>query len=117
MVGVDADAVLLQIKGILAVLDVLQLVLVQVWPAPDPGVDDVGEAFAPCDLPEGSQLSVQQCGAGSQLSVQQCGAGRQLTVQQCVELEGSQLSVQQCGAGRQQVVKLQEWKARTNEGI
>ena len=70
MVGVDADAVLLQVKGILAVLDVLQLVLVQVRPAPNPGVDDVGEAFAPCDLPEGSQLSVQQCGASGQLSVQ-----------------------------------------------
>ena len=35
----------LQVKGKLAVLDILELVLVQVWPSPDPRVDDMGEAL------------------------------------------------------------------------
>ena len=35
----------LQVKGKLAVLDILELVLVQVRPSPDPRVDDMGEAL------------------------------------------------------------------------
>lgn len=50
MVGVDANIVVLEVKGELAELDVLEFVLVQVWPAPQAGVDDVGEAFSPGDL-------------------------------------------------------------------
>lgn len=47
VVGVDTHVVTLEVKGKLAAFDVLQLVLVQVGPAPQPCVDDVGEAFPP----------------------------------------------------------------------
>ena len=43
MVGVDADRVGLEVEGVLAVLDLLQLVLVQVRPPPDARVDHVRE--------------------------------------------------------------------------
>lgn len=46
MVGVDADLVLLGVKGVLAHLDGPQLVVaVQVRPAPQPAVDDVRQAL------------------------------------------------------------------------
>ena len=45
VVGVDADRVGLEVEGVLAVLDLLQLVLVQVGPPPDAGVDHVREPF------------------------------------------------------------------------
>jgi len=47
VVRVDADAVRLQIKCILTVLYILQLVLVEVGPPPDPGVDYMRESL-PC---------------------------------------------------------------------
>ena len=47
MVRVDADTVRLQIKCILTVLYILQLVLVEVGPPPDPGVDYMWESL-PC---------------------------------------------------------------------
>lgn len=50
MVGVDTHVVALQVEGKLAAFDVLQFILMQVRPAPQPRVDDVGEAFAPSDL-------------------------------------------------------------------
>ena len=43
VVGVDADRVGLEVEGVLAVLDLLQLVLVQVRPPPDARVDHVRE--------------------------------------------------------------------------
>ena len=43
VVGVDADRVGLEVEGVLAILDLLQLVLVQVGPPPDARVDDVRE--------------------------------------------------------------------------
>lgn len=46
MVRIDTDRVRLQIKRVLAVFHLLQLVLVEIRPAPDPGVDDVREAFS-----------------------------------------------------------------------
>lgn len=45
VVRVDAHAVILQVEGVLAELDVLQLVLVEVRPAPQPRVDDVRETL------------------------------------------------------------------------
>ena len=51
MVGVDAHEVLvLVVESVLAVVHLLQLVLVQVGPAPDPGVDHVREALAASNL-------------------------------------------------------------------
>ena len=47
VVRVDADTVRLQIKCILTVLYILQLVLVEVGPPPDPGVDYMWESL-PC---------------------------------------------------------------------
>ena len=47
VVRVDADAVRLQIKCILTVLYILQLVLVEVGPPPDSGVDYMWESL-PC---------------------------------------------------------------------
>ena len=48
VVGVDADRVGLEVEGVLAVLDLLQLVLVEVRPAPNPSVNHVREALATC---------------------------------------------------------------------
>lgn len=45
VVRVDADGVRLEVEGVLAVLDLLQLVLVQVGPPPDAGVDHMREPF------------------------------------------------------------------------
>ena len=45
VVRVDADGVRLEVEGVLAVLDLLQLVLVQVGPPPDAGIDHVREPF------------------------------------------------------------------------
>lgn len=50
MIGVDAHIVTLEVKGKLAAFDVLQFILVQVGPPPQPCVDNVGEAFTPSDL-------------------------------------------------------------------
>ena len=43
VVGVDADRVGLEVEGVLAILDLLQLVLVQVGPPPYARVDHVRE--------------------------------------------------------------------------
>lgn len=45
MVRVDAHAVILEVEGVLAELDVLQFVLVEVRPAPQPRVNDVRETL------------------------------------------------------------------------
>lgn len=58
VVRVDAHGVTLEVEGVLAELDVFQLVLVEVWPAPDTGVDDVREALATCDLKSSVQGSL-----------------------------------------------------------
>ena len=51
MVGIDAHEVLvLVVEAEGAKVHLLQLVLVEVRPAPDAGVDDVGEAFAAGNL-------------------------------------------------------------------
>lgn len=50
MVRVDAHVVNLEVERILAVFDVLQLILMQVGPAPQAGVDHVGEALTPGNL-------------------------------------------------------------------
>ena len=57
MVGVHAHRVGLEIEGVLAILHLLQLILVQVWPAPDPGIDHMWKAFSPSDLQEGMLIS------------------------------------------------------------
>lgn len=50
MIRIHANGVALEVERELAVFDVLQLVLVQVGPAPDARVDDVGKALAARDL-------------------------------------------------------------------
>ena len=45
MVGVDTNTVTLQVKGVLAKFGVAELILVEIWPAPNLSVDHVGEAF------------------------------------------------------------------------
>lgn len=50
VVGVDTHVVILEVKGELAELDVLQFILVEVWPAPEPSVDHMGEPFPPSYL-------------------------------------------------------------------
>lgn len=50
VVRVDAHIVNLEVERILAVLDVLQLVLMQVGPPPQAGVHNVGEPFSSGNL-------------------------------------------------------------------
>ena len=50
VIRIHANGVGLQVERVLAVLHLLQLVLVQVRPAPDPGVDHMGKAFSPGNL-------------------------------------------------------------------
>lgn len=50
VIGVDAHRVGLEVESVLAVLDMLELVLMKIWPSPDSSVDDVGEAFPPGNL-------------------------------------------------------------------
>lgn len=45
MVGVDTHAVTLEVKGKLAVFDVLQFIFMQVRPPPQSGIDYMREAF------------------------------------------------------------------------
>ena len=63
MVRVDADGVRLEVEGVLAVLDLLQLVLVQVGPPPDAGVDHVREPFPARNLDK-EKLQVEFAQAG-----------------------------------------------------
>ena len=55
VVGVHAHRVGLEIEGVLAILHLLQLILVQVWPSPDPRIDHMWKAFSPSDLQERCQ--------------------------------------------------------------
>ena len=50
VVRVHANRVRLQVKRVLTVLHLLQLVLVQIRPTPNPGVDHMGKAFSPGNL-------------------------------------------------------------------
>lgn len=50
MVGVDTHTVTLEIKGKLAVFDVLQFILMQVWPPPQSGIDYMGKPFTASHL-------------------------------------------------------------------
>ena len=50
MVGIHTDRVGFQVESVLAILDLLQLILVQVWPSPDPSVDDVRETLPSSNL-------------------------------------------------------------------
>lgn len=50
MIGVDTYIVVLEIEGILAELDMFELVFVEVWPTPQSSVDDMRKAFSPCYL-------------------------------------------------------------------
>ena len=52
MVGIDADAVSLQVKCVLTVLDILQFIFVQVWPAPDASINYVWKPFSCGNLRE-----------------------------------------------------------------
>ena len=50
MVGVDTYIVILQVKGILAELDMLEFILVEVRPAPQPCINHMRKTFPPCHL-------------------------------------------------------------------
>lgn len=50
VVRIDANGIGLEVERKIAALGTTKLVLVEVWPAPDPGVDDVGKAFPASDL-------------------------------------------------------------------
>lgn len=50
VIGVDAYIVILKVKGKLAEFDMLQFILMQVWPPPQPGVDHMREAFTSSHL-------------------------------------------------------------------
>ena len=56
MVGVDTDELSLEVKGVLAVGLVPQLVLVQVRPAPDLGIHDMWEPLptSHLEMPNGT---------------------------------------------------------------
>ena len=45
MVWIDTDTVCLQIECVLAKLQILQLIFVQIWPPPDLGVNNMGESL------------------------------------------------------------------------
>lgn len=50
VVGVDAHTVTLEVESILAELGVAELILVEVRPSPDPGVDHMGKTLPSSDL-------------------------------------------------------------------
>ena len=50
VVGIHADGVGFQVESVLAILDLLQLVLVKVWPPPDTGIDHMGKPLPTCNL-------------------------------------------------------------------
>ncbi len=50
MVRVDTHTVTLEVECVLAELGMSELVLVKVWPPPYPGIDHMGEPFAPSHL-------------------------------------------------------------------
>lgn len=50
VIGVDTYIVVLEIEGILAELDMFELVFVEVWPTPQSSVYDMRKAFSPCYL-------------------------------------------------------------------
>ena len=50
VVGIHADGVGLEVERVLAVLDLLQLVLMEVGPAPDACIDHVGKPLSPRNL-------------------------------------------------------------------
>ena len=50
VVGIHADGVGLEVERVLAVLDLLQLVLMEVGPSPDPCIDHVGKSLPASNL-------------------------------------------------------------------
>ena len=50
MVGVDTHVVVLQVEGVLAELDMLEFVFVEVRPAPQPCINDMRKTFPPRHL-------------------------------------------------------------------
>ena len=50
VVRIDAHLITLQVKGVLTELGMLQLILVQIWPPPQPGIDDMWESLPASNL-------------------------------------------------------------------
>ena len=50
VVGIDANTVTLEVESILAELGVAKLILVEIWPSPDPSVDHMGKTLSSSDL-------------------------------------------------------------------
>ncbi len=58
VVGIHANVVQLEVEGPATIVRSPQLVLVEVWPSPDLGVDDMGKAFLSCYLNRKSFFNV-----------------------------------------------------------
>ena len=50
MVRIDAYGIGLEVESKLAVFDLFQFVLVQIWPSPNPGINHVWKTFAAGNL-------------------------------------------------------------------
>lgn len=66
---VDTHIVTLEVKGILAVFDVLQFILVQVRPPPQPGINNMRESFTSGHLGTTTTTTTQSENTGKQISV------------------------------------------------
>jgi hypothetical protein len=58
MIRIDAYRVTLEIKRVLAVLEMFELVLMQIRPAPDARINDMREPFASCNLQPAIQCTL-----------------------------------------------------------
>ena len=94
MIGIDADAVSLQVKCVLTVLDILQFIFVKVWPAPDASINNMRKTFSRCNLitklnkdltqgPDHLKSAIECAGDSDTLGVlgPACGDGCDQTVQ------------------------------------
>ncbi len=59
MVRVDADTVAFEVKGILTELRMTKLILVEVRPTPNSGIDDVGKPLSTSNLNSTKQSKLE----------------------------------------------------------
>lgn len=60
MVGVHTHIIILQIEGVLTELDMLEFILVEVWPSPQTSVNDMRETLSPSHLRNNNSNLCQQ---------------------------------------------------------
>lgn len=86
MVRVHANRVAFEIERELTVLDVLQFVFVEIWPAPYAGINHMGKTFASCHL----RMKIRR-GMGKKIRFINCGTSKlsvfELNLFQLVELQ------------------------------